>query len=628
MMRRTAEHRGMRDRTPLTLGADGESAKEESFTSLLPVLTLTGAVGLFVVALADDRARSGGGGGLALYWIGLAVLVLPIAVRQLSASPARGERLGLTVVLGAGLYLVKVLHSPIGFTFADEFAHWRTAMDIQQTGRLFERENPLLIVSPLYPGLEVLATAITDLTGWSVFVSGLLVLGLARLVFVLSLFLFLEHASGSEQIAGIAVLIYVANPSFLYFDAQFSYESLALPFAALTLFALARSGRPGCRSTGGFRAVGLVGLAATVVTHHMTSYMLTGFLVLWTMAALLLGRRTGAQSPPVWIAGIGAAASVGWLVLVGTPTLQYLVPVLSGGVEQLIGLIRDEQESRQLFQNSAGEVAPLWERAMGFASVCSILATLPRALVLVWRDQRANSLAVALAAAAAAYPATLALRLTHLGAETANRTSGFLFLGIGFVLASGAVRLRRPQHRGRVRLVLLATWYAVVWFGGMIVGVPDWARVPGPYIAAADMRSVDGEGIAAADWMRRELGPGNRIAADRTNRFLLATYGDQRAVTFYVDGANVPAVILASSFGPVEQEALQIGRISYVVVDRRLSTTLPLADVYVELGEPRSDPTRPVSLAALTKFDDVYRASRVFDSGDICIYDVSGVSPT
>jgi uncharacterized membrane protein len=36
------------------------------------------------------------------------------------------------------------------------------------------------------------------------------------------------------------VLIYMANPNFLYFDAQFSYESLALPLAILVLYALAR----------------------------------------------------------------------------------------------------------------------------------------------------------------------------------------------------------------------------------------------------------------------------------------------------------------------------------------------------------------------------------------------------
>ena len=38
-----------------------------------------------------------------------------------------------------GLYLVKLLHSPLSFTFSDELQHWRTAGDIIESGYLFAK---------------------------------------------------------------------------------------------------------------------------------------------------------------------------------------------------------------------------------------------------------------------------------------------------------------------------------------------------------------------------------------------------------------------------------------------------------------------------------------------------------
>jgi hypothetical protein len=70
----------------------------------------------------------------------------------------------LVLLAGVGLYMIKVMHSPIHFTFYDELLHYRTAANILETGFHFQ-ENPLLPVSPLYPGLENVAVA---LASWAV----------------------------------------------------------------------------------------------------------------------------------------------------------------------------------------------------------------------------------------------------------------------------------------------------------------------------------------------------------------------------------------------------------------------------------------------------------------------------
>ena len=80
---------------------------------------------------------------------------------------------------------------------------------------------------------------------------------------------------GSFRVAGIAVLCYASNPHFSSFDSMFIYQTLALPFFALTLLAAWQLGsRRAGKQRVGWVAVAVVAIAATVVTHHVTSYVL------------------------------------------------------------------------------------------------------------------------------------------------------------------------------------------------------------------------------------------------------------------------------------------------------------------------------------------------------------------
>ena len=133
-----------------------------------------------------------------LFWLGLVVLYLPIALRLLKEDVSRDERIGLVVILGVALYLVKILQNPTAFIQFDEFLHVRTAIDVLDKRHLFSR-NSLLPVSPLYPGLEIATTAIANLTGLSIFWSGALLLLVARVIFILSLFIFTEIVCGSAR---------------------------------------------------------------------------------------------------------------------------------------------------------------------------------------------------------------------------------------------------------------------------------------------------------------------------------------------------------------------------------------------------------------------------------------------
>lgn len=200
----------------------------------LPGLSFVSALGLPLTACADTAARGGAAWAEPHFWFALLVLFAPTAMRLAAVQTTRRERIRLVALLGLGLYLVKVLNSPTAFTLHDELGHWRATDDIMQTGHLF-RANPLDRIYPLYPGVEIVTTALTHLGGWTLFGAGVIVLAVARMVLVTTIFLFFETVSKLARVAGTAALLYMTNPNFVFFDAQYAYELLALPLAALGL---------------------------------------------------------------------------------------------------------------------------------------------------------------------------------------------------------------------------------------------------------------------------------------------------------------------------------------------------------------------------------------------------------
>src|SRR5262249_25213161 len=155
------------------------------------------------------------------------------------------------------------------------------------TGRLFA-ENTVLPATPLYPGMEAITAALMHFTGLDVFAAGMVLIGLARLLLLLALFLVYEQLSRSPYAAGLACVIYAGNANFLYWGAQFSYESLALPLASIVLFLVVRreqaanaASPPSQSERVSLTVAALMGITAVVVTHHLSSYFLAGLLAVW-----------------------------------------------------------------------------------------------------------------------------------------------------------------------------------------------------------------------------------------------------------------------------------------------------------------------------------------------------------
>ena len=486
-------------------------ASRASSWGWLPALSLTSALGLLSIAVADTLSRSAVGQYESLFWAGLLLMMVPIAARLASSAPTRRERIGLIILLGLAFYLVKVLHSPYGFTFSDELVHSYNGTMILETGKLFNL-NPILAVTPYYPGLETLTAAFSALSGLSIFSAGLVVIGVARLIAMLSLFLFFEKVSGSLRLAGIAALLYATNANFLFWSAQFSYESLALPLAMWVLYVtVQRAATPKGVQHRALTLIALLGITAVVITHHLTSYFLVVFFGVWTLGLWFLrfidSRTTSPtdahkisplhgttknQRGMTTFTGAGTIAEIAgvalfstivtlvWLIGVASITPSYLSPVLSRAVNSILQILSGVGSTRTLFQSSSGYTAPLWERAVGIGSVVLMLLAMPFGLHKIWRDFRKNLIAILLTGAGLAFFAMLGLRLSPEAWETGNRASEFLFIGLAFVMAFTVKEFwRRKRRPGPGRAVVLGS-IAIILMGGVISGWAPALRLSGP----------------------------------------------------------------------------------------------------------------------------------------------------
>jgi len=610
---------------PLATPAHGDLPLSQSQSrewGWFPAISFIGSVCLLAVAWGFNEARRDTPYHELIFWLGMLPFYTVIAWRLVSPAPSRRERLALVLLAGIGLYLVKVMHSPIYFTFYDELLHYRTAVNIIETGHQF-RIHPLLPVSPLYPGLENIAVALVNLSGLDIFHAGIITILVARTVFVLGLFLFYEKTSQSPRLAGIATIIYAANPHFIFFDAQFSYESLALLFMVMVLLGIQlRMYHHKAKPLGASLLV-IFGICTTLVTHHVTSYFLLMCLALWSTITFFFTPKGQNRTVLFGTTALAAVAILSWMMYVATITIDYLVPVLSGAVSDLFKVLVRDETGRQLFSAQGENALRLWEQMIVYGTALSILLGLMVGAIIIWRGHRNRPAYLFLGILGLVYPATQLLRFSEKGPEIASRIGPFMFLGIAFVIGvSVTEHYHASSHRAWVKQVGIALFLMLMFWGNFLVSFPRWALLPGTYMSAADTRSVEAQSMATAQWVRDYVGEEKRLAADRINGLLMVAYGQQYQVTGSWNSINVPGIFLDVPFTEEAYHTLCEGQIEYLVVDNRFTTHTPMLGFYYEIAENEQPYQEPLDPAVLEKFRGQEAFSLIYDGGNLIIYQV------
>nr|BFE71387.1 hypothetical protein GCM10020092_046880 [Actinoplanes digitatis] len=593
------------------------------------MLTIS-ALGVLMVALAYAGGRIGTGNAQIAYWIGQVVVFTPVVVRLLSRRMA-GVAESFVLVMGLALnqYLLKWMYSPDQFRFPDELQHWLATTVILESGVLF-RPNPALPPAEHFPGLAELGAAVAQLTGLPVTAAGVIVAGVAHLVFVGLLFAVVLRASNSPAVAGVACAIYATALHYLFFNSMFLYQTAALPFFMLTVWAVRR-----WRTSGGpqFAWLAVVSMALTTVSHHVTAFALVATLLLLAVAELTTEkpRRWSALIMPAAAAAVVAA----WILLVATDVLGYLeepVDQVTRTVSQLLSGASDPASTSAPV--SLGQLAVQGAGLLGLAVL----------YIAVTRDmvQRHDRDWWRWAAVAERPDLLRRQRRAVPGAERAGdrRTALHVHLhpdlhpgrdrpGPGRAADPGPgrrgapVARRRPGHRrghaGRLEPLQPGRGR------GRDDHVADDRRA-GRRLAAARLAAagaVPGRRLRALG--RRARAGGRRVAAPcpgprqprrrrRDLGLLASTYGRQDPVR------EVGPLYYADSWGLEQEDLVTELHLQYLVVDRRLGTQLPESGAYFEMDPRSGQITSPLTDTQLGKFDTLTDVDRMYDNGTVRVY--------
>jgi hypothetical protein len=584
-----------------------------------PAIALIAATGLLLCAIANTLARATDGNPILLYWLGILVIALPVFYRLTSRQASVAERFALVCLLGLSLYGVKVMRDAPIFTFSDELIHAFNANQISEHHHLFET-NSILRVTPYYPGLEGATSALMTMTGLSSYAAGAFVVGAARLVLMGALFLLFLRVGGSARVAGLAAAIYTCNFNFLFWGAQYSYESLALPLLLMIMMALAEREAVRREALRAWAVPIVVAIAAVMVTHHLTSYAVIAVLLALSLAYWYLKRTWDPPNP--WRFGLLAAfLAVAWLLVVASSTIGYLSPVLSGAVEAIGHTVSGEDPPRQLFGKGSSAVGttPVAARALALLAIAIVFAGLPFGLQQLWRRHRKQPFAIVFGLAAIAFFGTLALRVAPPAWETGNRLSEFLFVGLAFGLAyAGLELLRRWSSRPRLARGVLAGIIVLVLIGDAIAGWPWDSQLPRPLKVSAGGRTIVSPPLAMAEWAAHDVA-GGRFAAPTADANLLLVPGDKAVLTGpYPD---VEGILEDPGLGDWQLPLLRRHKLRYVVSDLRPAGADGIRGYYfTTTGSSEGRLPRDVT----AKFNRVPGAARIYANGPITVFDLEG----
>jgi hypothetical protein len=589
------------------------------------------SVGTALVSLSYSRAAT----SLAqhptfdLFWVGALFFFVPVVIRLSDAKLSRTERLCLVVALGLFCYLPKFLRDPTMPLYHDELGHWLQVQHILTHQTLF-LSNDIISIIQFFPGLHDATTVLVETSGLSTFQVGVAILALLHAASVLGIWTLADALWGSDRISGYAAAIYALNPSFMYFDSQFAYESLAIVFLIWTLAAGARLyGRESGNQGPWFFLAALLGFA-TVITHHITSYVL--LLTLLLAAALAWwkwlnepGRGDSKRLlSSIVLAGVIASYAAAWFAVVASDVVGYLTPNISRGVGEVVKLIKGEYTARHLF---ALTTSPSYERAASFAAPVIVGVAALWGLIVARRRGVWNAVGVAVILLGLLYFVSVPFILTSAGNEGARRSWAFEYIGVALLagLAANAL-VQRVAHSTlwrRVNTVLvIPAALSVVMVGNVAADLNPEYRFPGPYVFGSDTRSLTPELRGAAHWFRRTYGRGQRIVADRFAGLAFSTYANARTAR---PSKGFPVYHLYFQRRPPKPDlvgALRSGGYRFLVVDPRLAKRTPRIGFYLDPNEPGAfkEGELPPPPRAVKKYDRLPWTTRVFASSHLYVY--------
>src|SRR3984957_16059155 len=574
------------------------------------------------------------------FWAGMILMELPLIAVIARRRTGAAVRSALLLVIGFASYAPKLLRDPSAPIYHDEYAHWRATYDIVTTGRLFQPAQIIPVIGH-YPGLHAATAVLVDVSGLSIWQAATVLVLLCHVALLAGIVTLARAMGLDSRAATLAAVAYGFNASFLYFDTQFSYESMSITPVVWSLAAFTQAIRvPSRPHRSAWCCLTVMLSFGCAITHHPTTIELTAVMLIASVALSLprAARSDGWRGTAVtaWLlTAFTLAAIAGWIAFMAPGTVAYLSPYLGTALNQLTQMVSGSSSGRQLFSAS---LSPWWEHIAAFGVTLVALVFAAGGLLRRWRSSgrpaagRERALLLGYATVGLAYFPSTVFIFSQAGAEASRRSWALSWIGLAPLTAVSAAwlvdwaGLRRRAVARLTALGVLTAMTATALVGGTAAGLDASYRFPGPYLYGSDARSDTPELNAMAQWFLARFGPGHRVVTDRYTGLEMASFSLQDTA---MPSAAFPVWDLYTArpgqpLGPPSLlTVLTEGHYRYLVVDKRMATDVPLLGIYFEGNEPGDfvqPDGQPVFSGRLAKFNGVLWMSEIFESDNYAVY--------
>lgn len=546
-----------------------------------------------------------------IFWIG--ILLSGISTYVIISSDHKiGVKLCFLFLFGIVLYIPHTLSSPNHFHIYDELIHFQTTSLVYETGNV-DMNLASFTISKYYPTLEIMTVFFKNITGDSIFASGLILIGIIHSSTVIFLYLFFRNIC-SEKIASIGAFAYFFNSSYTHFDTYFSYESIGLPLFVICLFAISYNSNT--IKTAFIQLILIIGL---VITHHFSSYMLLLFMVIMLIIKTIYHTNTNTYKKIRTLTILTGTLIFAWILYIATIVLTYYNGIFQNAVEGVLKLSLFEERISELLSGQFMDI-PFYELFIRrFVYTPLVLVFILFGIYYLYSKKRLlDEYVLTLTIFSGLFFVSLLGALTT--AFEIGRFSTYGFIGVAFLTG---VSIERIQKIGSFKIVVLVS-IALLLIGGISVGISSPYRGSYSDNIRVGQPTITTDTIYSADWSEKYMGRYNRIISDMVVGSVFGYYGSQKVILFSAWNVFFPSYINSEVLNH-----LNFYMIDYLVVDNRVTKYISELRYYFDREElyikdhPGYGRIEPMPISSIKKFDDSPIFLRIYDNGNIYIYKIS-----
>ncbi len=553
----------------------------------------------------------------ALFWVGMGVSCFSLLFVVLLGRN-KIHILFTLFILGLVIYSVHIYRNIDYFIARDEMHRFQVYNTIIEDG-FIDKEHTTFPISAYYPGMEILISVLSKITALKPIVSAKTIAGFVHSLDLLILCLFFNNISKfSISIAGLATFIYAINPRFVLFDAQVSYETMAITLVIL-LFLLIQY-KLHNQNTVGIFIISLLTLFSLIVTHHSSPYMFIFYIMITSLLIYYdkLRNKVSFKSVDTFFM-LSTVATFSWLIYVATSTIGYVAGNIIYKALHIIYAGAFEGKGTEAVLSMATSYVPIYEtipKRFFFPPTLIILCGLGVFLFLKYYykqhmlkfPESTALLLWSLPIFFLSWPLTIS---TGFGAELGYRVWAFAFIGVAFV--SSLTYYYLWNRKNRAYKFFIVSTLIVLFISGISLGRPDITRLPAEKpVSLTSFYNLDL--FKAADWLRASAGKKLNVAGTEAVWDIVGGYGAQKV-------SLLPSADLFLK-EKIDDDFIKIVKnFNYIVADQRITKLL-----YTEPGDlfhrnNISEQCRGnLPDAAIEKFNNYCGISKVYANGNIKIY--------